>query len=186
MAAIRETFEESGILLARRRGEPETLQPHEAKEVAAHRLELQAGKISFREVIEQHDLELATDQLAMHAHWITPEPVPRRFDTLFFTVLAPAGQQARHDGVETTDHLWIRPEDALAEMRAGERRIIFPTAMNLETLRGFSSAEEVLEASRKRRVVPITPALEERGGRRFIVIPPDAGYPYHEAPVDKP
>jgi 8-oxo-dGTP pyrophosphatase MutT (NUDIX family) len=185
VAAIRETFEEANIILARRRGARDLLQPEVAREVARHRLSMQAGRTSLRDIVEPYDLELAADRLAVHAHWITPEPVQKRFDTIFFTALAPAGQLARHDGVETTDHVWIRPEDALEQMGAGNRRIIFPTALNLETLSGFRSTKEALEASRQRPVVRVLPVVVERDGRRLVVIPEEAGYPVSEVPADR-
>jgi 8-oxo-dGTP pyrophosphatase MutT (NUDIX family) len=176
VAAIRETFEESGILLARRRGRDELLDGAEAADLSRHRLEVQDGSASFRELVEKHDMELAGDALAVHGHWITPETVPRRFDTVFFAAVAPPGQRAAHDGVEATDHLWVRPEDALEQMAAGQRRIIFPTACNLETLRGFASAPAAQSASHLRPVVAVLPVLEERDGKRRLVIPADAGY----------
>jgi 8-oxo-dGTP pyrophosphatase MutT (NUDIX family) len=177
VAAIRETFEESGVLLARRRGKPELLDPATAHALSRHRLEVQEGRVTFREIVQGSDLELACDLLAAHGHWITPEMVPQRFDTLFFTALAPAGQLAAHDGVETTDHVWIRPEDALAQYRAGERRMIFPTLCNLETLAGFASAGEALAASRRRPLVPVLPRMVERDGERMLEIRSDAAYP---------
>ena len=108
---------------------------------------------------------------------ITPEAAPRRFDTYFFAAIAPPGQVAEHDGIETTAHVWIKAEQALEEMSAGTRRIIFPTACNLATFAGFSNADQALEASRARPVIPVIPALEERDGRQCLVIPPEAGYP---------
>lgn len=176
VAAIRETFEESGIVLARRRGSEPLLAPAAAADLARHRLDVQDGRTSFRELVSSEDLELAADQLAVHGHWITPEPVPRRFDTVFFAAITPVGQRAAHDGVEATDHLWIRPEDALEQMRGGTRRIIFPTACNLETLTGFASAERVLAASHERPVVVVLPKMIEQGGKRRLVIPAEAGY----------
>jgi 8-oxo-dGTP pyrophosphatase MutT (NUDIX family) len=177
VAAIRETFEEAGILLARRRGEASLLDAAAAQALAHHRAGVQEGRVPFREIVLGDDLELAADALSAHGHWITPEMVPQRFDTLFFAALAPAGQLAAHDGVEATDHVWIRPEDALAQFRAGTRRIILPTACNLETLTGFESAEAVLESSRRRPLVPVLPRMVERDGERMLVIPEDAGYP---------
>jgi 8-oxo-dGTP pyrophosphatase MutT (NUDIX family) len=176
VAAVRETFEESGILLARRSGEDGLLDPAHAAELCKQRLDVQAGRVSFRELVLAERLELATDLLAVHAHWITPENVPRRFDTIFFSALAPAGQRAAHDGVESTAHVWIRPEDALEESRNGTRQMIFPTSCNLETLCGFARAHEVLEASRERPVVPVLPRVEVEDGKRFLVIPEAAGY----------
>ena len=176
VAAIRETFEECGILLARRRGEQALIDPEHAARLAHHRLDVQAGASTFRELVLIEDLELAADAMSVHAHWITPEMVPKRFDTLFFGALAPPGQLAAHDGVESTDHVWIRPEDALEQSERGERRMIFPTLLNLETLTGFASAERALEASHARPVVPVLPKLAERDGKRELVIPVEAGY----------
>ena len=185
VAAIRETFEECGVLLARRRGEAGLLDAEDAAKLSLHRLSVQGGETPFREVVEAHDLELAADRLAVHGHWITPEPVPRRFDTLFFAAVAPAGQRAAHDGVEATDCVWIRPEDALEQMAAGERSIIFPTACNLETLAGFSNAEEALAASHRRPLVAVLPRMVERDGVRRVVIPEGAGYPTTEQLLER-
>lgn len=176
VAAIRETFEESGILLARRQGEPALIDAEAALGMARHRIALQAGELDFRSFIEAEDLELAADALSVHAHWITPEAVPRRFDTLFFCAIAPAGQLAVHDGIETTSHLWIRPEVALEQAAKRERQIIFPTASNLRTLCGLNSSEAAMAASRSRPVVPILPSVQLREGKRVLVIREDAGY----------
>jgi 8-oxo-dGTP pyrophosphatase MutT (NUDIX family) len=176
VAAVRETFEESGVLLARKAGDGRLVEPARAAELCRQRLEVQAGEVSFRELVLAEELELATDLLAVHAHWITPETVARRFDTVFFSALAPAGQLAAHDGVESTAHVWIRPEDALEEAEKGTRQMIFPTSCNLETLCGFARAEDALAASHARPVVPVLPRVEVEDGRRFLVIPAEAGY----------
>lgn len=176
MAAIRETYEESGILLARRRGRAELLDAESAGALARHRLAVQEGKASFRDLVLQEDLVLAAELLSVHAHWITPEMSPIRFDTIFFATETPAGQKALHDGFELTDHVWLRPEQALADFRAKRRQMIIPTWANLETLCGFPCAADALAASRRRPVVPILPTMVERDGKRRVVIPPDAGY----------
>ncbi|MBW2280424.1 MAG: NUDIX hydrolase [Deltaproteobacteria bacterium] len=177
VAAIRETWEESGILLASRRGSDQLIGGEHAAELSRHRLEVQAGSRSFRDLVESEDLILAADRLAVHGHWITPEAVPRRFDTLFFATLAPPGQLAAHDGVESTDHVWTRPENALEQGREGKLRIIFPTACTLETLVGFDTAEAALAAARERPVVPCLPVFVEKDGERRLTIPEEAGYP---------
>jgi 8-oxo-dGTP pyrophosphatase MutT (NUDIX family) len=177
VAAIRETFEESGLLLARRRGSPQLLDAASAAALARHRLDVQSGERSFRELVLAEDLVLAADLLAAHAHWITPEDSPRRFDTIFFAAETPPGQEALHDGVELTSHVWIRPEQGLSEYRAGRRQMILPTWANLETLLGFERAADAIEASRRRALVPILPVLRERDGKRRIEIPAGAGYP---------
>ena len=179
VAAVRETWEESGILLARRRGSAELLDADAAHALAQHRLEVQAGRSSFADLVESEDLELACDLFAVHAHWITPEAVPRRFDTIFFATRTPPGQRALHDGHESTDHVWSRPEDAIDAARAGTRQVIFPTLLNLETLAGFSDSDAALEASRQRPVVPVLPRFVEVEGERRLVIPEEAGYSTH-------
>jgi 8-oxo-dGTP pyrophosphatase MutT (NUDIX family) len=177
VAAIRETFEECGVLLARRRGETKLVDAAHAARLARHRLAVQAGDASFRELVVAEDLVLAADLLATHGHWITPEDSPRRFDTIFFAAETPPGHEARHDGVELTEHVWLRPEQALADYRAGKRQMILPTWANLETLLGFACAHDALLASRRRALVPILPVLTQRDGKRRIEIPRGAGYP---------
>jgi len=176
VAAIRETYEESGILLARRRSRTELLDADAAAALARHRLDVQNGDASFRELVLGEDLVLAAELLSVHAHWITPEMSPIRFDTIFFATQTPQGQKALHDGVELTDHVWLRPEEALADFRAKRRQMILPTWANLETLSGFPSAARALEASRVRPVVPILPVMVESDGRKRVVIPPNSGY----------
>ncbi len=183
VAAIRETFEESGILLARRRGSAGLIDAAGATALAQHRLEVQSGKTPFRELIEKEGLDLAADLLAAHAHWITPEDVPRRFDTIFFSTLTPRGQLALHDGIESTNHVWTRPEDALERSKRGELRLIFPTARNLDTLAGFESSEAALTASRKRPVVPVLPVIKDLDGKRQLTIRADAGYAITSEPA---
>ncbi|HTO71907.1 MAG TPA: NUDIX hydrolase [Myxococcota bacterium] len=177
VAAIRETFEECGILLARRRGESALVDAAHAAELARHRLAVQSGEASFRALVLREDLLLAADRLAAHAHWITPEDSPRRFDTVFFAAETPAGHEALHDGVELTDHVWLRPEQGLAEYRAGRRQMILPTWANLETLCGFARSSDALAESHKRTLVPILPVLTQRDGVRRIEIPRGSGYP---------
>jgi 8-oxo-dGTP pyrophosphatase MutT (NUDIX family) len=180
VAAVRETFEESGILLARRRGSRDLLDAASAGALACHRLDVQNGDASFRDLVLGEDLVLAAELLSVHGHWVTPEESPRRFDTIFFAAETPLGQRAVHDGVELTDHVWLRPLQGLADFRAGRRHMIIPTWANLETLSGFASATAILEASRQRTIVPITPILVERDGRRRVEIPENAGYPTTE------
>jgi 8-oxo-dGTP pyrophosphatase MutT (NUDIX family) len=176
VAAIRETFEEAGVLLARKRGQQELISGALAAELSRHRLELQSGELTLREIIEAEDLELAADGLAVHGRWITPEMVPRRFDTLFFTAVAPADHLATHDGVESTDHVWISPESALEQARGEERQMILPTLANLQTIAAFDDVGAVLEYSRSRKIVRVVPRLVGKGRDRQLVIPEDAGY----------
>lgn len=186
VAAIRETFEEAGVLLARKRGESTLVSGALAADLSAHRLEMQAGKRPLRHIVEQYDLELAGDCLCVHGHWITPEIVPNRFDTLFFAAAAPSDHHATHDGVESSDHVWIRPAEAIAQAKRKQRRMIFPTLANLQTIAGFERVEDAIESSRARKVVPILPTLAGEGENRKLVIPPDAGYPMTEEKLELP
>jgi 8-oxo-dGTP pyrophosphatase MutT (NUDIX family) len=186
VAGIRETFEEAGVLLARRRGESALVSGALAAELSSHRLEMQAGRQSLRDIVEAHDLELAADRLQVHGHWITPEVVPQRFDTLFFTAAAPADHQAAHDGVESSNHVWIRPEDALEQAKNKQRQMIFPTLANLQTIAGFAKVDEIVESSRMRPVIPITPTIAGQGDARRLVIPSDAGYPQSGEKLELP
>jgi 8-oxo-dGTP pyrophosphatase MutT (NUDIX family) len=176
VAAIRETYEEAGILLARPKGGSELIDAAHSERLNQHRLDVQGGRASFRELIADEGLELASDLLSVHAHWITPEAVPKRFDTYFFGAIAPAGQVAHHDGVESTDHVWIRPEDALEQSLRKKRRMIFPTLMNLETVAGFANPDAALAASHARPVVPVVPTVQMHEGERRLVISTEAGY----------
>jgi len=176
VAAIRETFEEAGVLLARRRGQHELIGGSLAAELSRHRLALQSGEMTLREIVEGEDLELAADGLAVHGRWITPERVPRRFDTLFFTAAAPVGHLAIHDGVESTDHVWITPALALDQAFNKQRQMIFPTMANLQTISALGDVDEVIAYSRTRKIVPVLPRVVGKGKERKLVIPEDAQY----------
>jgi 8-oxo-dGTP pyrophosphatase MutT (NUDIX family) len=165
VAAIRETFEECGVLLARARG-------------GERLVESKASGETFAERVEREDLLLATDCLVPFAHWITPAIVPKRFDTHFFLAAAPEHQLAVHDGHESVDSVWISPEAALAEAEAGRRTVIFPTLMNLVRLAQSRNVAGALAAARRQPVVTVQPALTRRAdGKPELQIPAEAGYP---------
>jgi 8-oxo-dGTP pyrophosphatase MutT (NUDIX family) len=184
VAAIRETFEESGVLLARRRGasglvDAETLRGIEAR----HRTALHAGERSLAEIAAAEDLELALDLLVPFAHWITPVFMPKRFDTWFFLVAAPPDQVALHDGHESVDSVWITPADAEAARSAGRRTIIFPTLLNVRKLGRARTVAEALARARREPIVTVLPRIEQRGETPTMVLPADAGYDVVEAPL---
>jgi 8-oxo-dGTP pyrophosphatase MutT (NUDIX family) len=184
VAAIRETFEETGVLLARSPGELEVLPQRRVAEIEArHRETLLEDRISLGEIAEREDLELACELLVPFAHWITPERAPKRFDTYFFLAPAPPDQAAAHDGSEAVDSLWIRPADALAEGDAGRRTVVFPTRLNLQKLARSSSVAEALERARREPVVTVLPRVEVRDTGPVVRIPEEAGYDLSEAPL---
>ena len=118
IAAIRETFEESGILLARPQGSTALVDANRASEIeAAHRAALCDSKTTFLEVLTENSMVLALDELVPYAHWITPEGMPKRFDTWFFLAAAPPEQAGAHDGKESTDF-----DLGVAARGAGRRR----------------------------------------------------------------
>ncbi len=149
VAAIRETFEECGVLLARLQGQPigvtELSSP--AFVEARNRLITRSAPWDWRPWLAESGLVLDLGALAFWAWWVTPEGVHRRFDTRFYVAISPEDHQASHDEVETTDSRWVRPADALAAARAGEVSIILPTRKNLEQLAAFPSANDAFAAA---------------------------------------
>ena len=153
VAAVRETFEEAGVLLARSGTDAAT--PFDASRdaiarLAGDRLELLAGAASFAAVLDAHGARVDLGALVPFARWITPEPSPRRFDTWFFAAAAPDGHAYEHDHSEAVASEWIRPADALARARAGDIQLIYPTVRTLLVMARYSSASEFLGDARAR------------------------------------
>jgi 8-oxo-dGTP pyrophosphatase MutT (NUDIX family) len=172
IGAIREAFEEAGILLAERLdgstfGEPCDPGVRDA---------VDRGERAFIDVVRELGVRLRLDALTVFARWITPVMMPKRFDTWFYAVRAPADQVAACDGRETVDAEWIAPAEILRLAEAGERTVIFPTRMNVQLLAEASSAEACVVRAEARTLVPVLPKMEMRAGGRFLVLPPDAGY----------
>lgn len=178
--AIREAFEESGVLLARRRGSPALLTAADVAPLEATRDRIHSGALPWIDFLREHDLVLANDTLVRFAHWITPEMMPRRFDTHFYLAVAPGDQRAVHDGHESVDSTWITPAAVLEAARDGRRTVIFPTLRNVELLAGFEDLDALVEGLRARPVVPVLPWTEKRADGVWLRIPPEAGYPVCE------
>jgi 8-oxo-dGTP pyrophosphatase MutT (NUDIX family) len=157
VAAIRETFEECGVLLA----EPGAT----------------AGAGAFGAALAAQRLAPATRALAHFAHWITPRHSPKRYDTHFFLARAPAGQEAVQDGREAVEAVWVNPAAALAEAEAGRRTLVFPTRLNLRRLAPMRSVAEALAHAAAAPVVTVTPEpVTDAAGQVFLRIPEAAGY----------
>lgn len=176
IAAIREAFEECGVLLARRSGSDELIAGADLAGYAELRLDVQASRESFIDFLQREELRLAGDLLVPFAHWITPEMVPRRFDTHFFVAMAPTDHLAIHDGHESVDSIWITPRAAIEDARTGRRTVIFPTLRNIEMLGEAPNAEAAVERARQRDVVTVLPRTEQRADGMYLCIPPEAGY----------
>jgi 8-oxo-dGTP pyrophosphatase MutT (NUDIX family) len=177
IAAIRETFEESGILLARPRGSNVLVDAKRASEIeAASRAALCDGKTTFLSVLADSGMVLALDELVPYAHWITPEGMPKRFDTWFFLAAAPPEQAGAHDGKESTDSIWVSPREALAGGESGRFKLPFPTTRNLIRLGKQGNVKAALADSQGKEVVTVMPVMTKLNGGRQLRIPLEAGY----------
>ena len=184
VAAIREAFEESGLLLARPRGEPHMVSAARAASLGEqYRKALDTEAIGIAQMLEAEDLVLACEGLVPYAHWITPVHAPKRFDTHFYLASAPDEQIAVHDGTETIDSQWLRPADALADRAAGRRTIVLATFCSLQKLDRSRTTAEALAAARAERIVTVLPEVVERPNGRMVVIPAEAGYELNEYPA---
>jgi 8-oxo-dGTP pyrophosphatase MutT (NUDIX family) len=180
VAAIRESFEEAGVLLAYEAGSTEVISfkdPETAERFNLHRKAVDSGDVRLLEVCAQEGLRLAVDQIHYFSHWITPVGPPRRYDTRFFVAAAPPEQVPLHDDRETIANTWIRPDEALDRHAKGEFEIIFPTIKNLEAIARFDRSADLLAAAAAIEEVPtILPRItaDEDGVR--ILLPGDPGY----------
>jgi 8-oxo-dGTP pyrophosphatase MutT (NUDIX family) len=163
-AAVRETFEESGVLLAgTESGIVEDTAPY-----AYAREALVSRELSLAAFLADEKLTLRADLLRAWANWITPEPEPRRYDARFFAATLPAGQDADGATTEADSSGWQRPEEALADARQGRRTLMPPTWTVLSELSEFATAAEVVEAERS--IEPITPTFVREGDKVRVVL----------------
>ena len=143
--------------------------------------ELDAVRKAFHErqgslvkMAHEEQLVLATDLLNYFAHWITPEGMPKRFDTHFFLTTAPIEQQAAHDRLETSEGVWISPTEALARFERKEFPLVFATIHQLRELAVFGSVKEALEATAMKHVLTRIPVLLHEGGKTRVFLQEDA------------
>lgn len=168
IAAIRETFEESGILLARD-GAGAPVRPDRVTELVKTCRD--GDEPDFRAALRQGGLVPAIDALVPFARWITPPIRPKRFDTHFFVAAAPNGQQLAHDGSEAVDSIWIEPQAAIDGTAEGRFKLVFATRMNLMRVGAAASAAEAIAAARATPIVSITPEYVETDEARRSVFP---------------
>jgi 8-oxo-dGTP pyrophosphatase MutT (NUDIX family) len=186
IAAIRELFEEAGLLLARPTAGGEWDRTPEAERgarLAHHRRAMCDGLRLFAEVCAELGCRLALDELAPWARWITPDVEPRRFDTWFFLAMAPAHQIPSAHAGETAGGRWLTPADALDRFAAGDLSLAPPTLRTLEELAVFARAEDVFRAAPARSLAPVLPRLVEDGGRPCLVLPGDPAYGTDDPPI---
>lgn len=178
IAACRELFEESGILLARDRdGACVDLSAHDTRlRYNVLRERLNDGDISFARVLAEDDLVLDVNALVYWAHWLTPSHEPKRFDARFFLARMPDAQTSLVDFRETTEEAWLTPAEALAAAADGEVVLPPPTLRNLEDLGVYKTPDEVFDAARTRVVAPILPKIAPLDDRITVLLPWDPAY----------
>jgi 8-oxo-dGTP pyrophosphatase MutT (NUDIX family) len=174
VGAVRETFEEASILVARLPdGSPlPPGPPHDGS--------------PFRELVARRGAVLALDQLHPFGRWVTPAIEPRRFDATFLLCRAPEEQLARQDDGETVGFEWAAPAELLDRAAAGERSLLFPTLMNLLRLAESPDAASAIAAADARPLVPVAPTVRGENGRTIITIPEESGYGVTEHVIDGP
>ncbi|MEO6714484.1 MAG: NUDIX hydrolase [Mycobacteriales bacterium] len=173
-AAVRETFEECGILLAGPDGGPVVALD---ESWASERAALQTGAATLRDILVRRGVPLRADLLRPWAHWVTPEFEPKRFDTRFFVAALPAGQRPAHFGGESDRGEWVRPADALERQAAQDIAMLPPTAFTLAELAEFGSAQDVLDAAQSREIQRVLPKVVVTGDDVRLLLPGDDGYP---------
>lgn len=166
VAAVRELFEEAGVLLARSRtGRP-----------VDRTIRIAPGS-GLLESAQREGLRLSLDALVMFAHWVTPDIEIKRFDTRFFLATAPVDQETAHDGHEASDSVWLDPTDAIARCRVRTIALPPPTWTTLRALERFSNVDAAMAWARRRDVVRVQPGFITRDG--LTVLTP--GDPQHPA-----
>ncbi|MEK9837637.1 MAG: hypothetical protein VW396_01110, partial [Ilumatobacter sp.] len=179
VAAVRECFEEAGVLLGRRDGATiPFVDPDTVRRFEGHRQAVYDGRLRLAEMCAAEGVLLDVSDLRYVSHWITPVGPPRRFDTRFFVAHAPDGQQPLHDGGETVESTWITPAEAMRAHTEGRFEMILPTVANLRPLLGLSTVAEVMSWAGSLSDIPeILPAIViGDDGSRSVLMPWDEGY----------
>lgn len=186
IAAVREVFEECGVLLARAAGEQALVDEQRAGALSEkYAQEIQREALSLHALLAAERLRLACDQLVPFAHWITPESQPKRFDTRFYIARTPTGHRATHDGQESVESIWITPRKLCEEADAGKWHVMFPTRMNIERLGQSEAVEEALKHAAQTPIVAVLPKAVKTERGRELDIPIEAGYGVSRVLVDK-
>lgn len=175
IAAIREAFEEAGILLAFHKKSRELVDlrnPEIAAKFQAHRNDINDSNRNFIEIMEEEDLILDAGQMHYVARWITPPGPPRRFDARFFVARMPRRQKGEHDDGELVHSRWLSPKRIIEMEATGEMVLMSPTLRMIRSLALFSSADEVIEAATSNKPDHRARVNEQRE----IVLPGEPGY----------
>jgi len=173
VAGIRETFEEVSLLLAYQRDGSLIKFDSEdmVKRFCSYRLSLFDGKLKLKDLLREEDLTLAVDRLHYFSHWITPEFLPLRYDVRFFVAEAPERQEAIHDGVELTKHVWITPQDALGRFREKRCNMVLPTLVTMKELSQYKTIDEVIRTTKEKKINGILTKMVESNGEIVEYMP---------------
>ena len=180
-AAIRELFEETGILLAR---DKNAEWASDSPELQALRIEVDKGRLPWTKFLETRGLRLACDVLHYFAHWETPLGKHKRWSTRFFLGEMPTEQNATHDGSEVTDICWLTANQALAGSRNGSMKLPFPTIRNLKNISAFATIEELIDwanTTAQEGIIRLCPIRVQENGKSKWTVWGDDDYP-----ADKP
>lgn len=180
VAAIREAFEESGVLLARPRGSDALIPAERTEALLALYRQSMAESAAFVDLVVSEMLDLALDRLVPFAHWIAPSFAPARFDTRFYLAPVPAEHRVQHDGQESMHATWVRPLAAIADAEAGRCTIVFPTRMQLGKLGRSATVTEALQRATTEPMVTVYPVKIETPEGPALKIPAEANYPLTE------
>ncbi len=170
-AAMRETFEESGVLLAGA-SQDSLVSDTTGADWERDRAALVDRSLGFAEFLDRRGLVLRTDLLAAWAHWITPEFEPRRYDTRFFVAAMPSGQRTRDVSGEADHVAWLSPRAAVAGVDSGTMAMLPPTYVTVQEMAAFGSARAALTAARTRHIRTVTPGVELVGDEGFLTVDP--------------
>jgi len=176
VAALRECFEEAGLLLARDRATGRPVDHDDA--LATARDELNAGVLTFADLLRARDLVVDARELRVFSHWLTPLGAPRRYNTWFFVAAAPDGEEGAHDDNELVSSEWVRPADALAQHADGVIDLIFPTEMSLRALSQYDNSRALLhDLDAVAHDENGQPAVVSEGAGQRVALPQDASRP---------
>ena len=178
-AALRECFEEAGLLLAHDADGcyADLNDTRHTQAFEQWRESVRAGRATLADLCREHHLRLAAGRLAYYSHWITQPGRARRYDTRFFVAEAPAAQTASHDNSEAVDHVWIQPAAALERHRRGEMHLVFPTIKTLESIAQFDSAAALMQFARSPLKMPtMAPRTASSREGKKLLVPGDYAY----------